>query len=246
MIWSPSTSRRCASTARQRSASPSWAMPRSAPCASTAAWSCSRWVEPKPSLMFRPSGSAPMTTTSAPARRKTSGDDLAGGAVGAVDHHLQPVQPVRQRPQQVLDVAVGRRRQVVTRPTSAPIGRGPASRRIAASMRVLDLVGELVPAAGEELDAVVRHRVVRGGEHHAEVGAGVGDQVGDGRGGQHAGVVARRRRRWPGPPRRRRRGTRPRPAGRGRRRPRGGGPRRRPPRRARGPPRPRRSGPARR
>ena len=36
MIWSPSTTLPCASTARQRSASPSWAMPTSAPCSSTA------------------------------------------------------------------------------------------------------------------------------------------------------------------------------------------------------------------
>jgi hypothetical protein len=32
------------------------------------------------------------------------------------------------------------------------------------------MVGELVAAAGEELDPVVRHRVVRRGDHHAEVG----------------------------------------------------------------------------
>ncbi|CAM5321215.1 Pantothenate kinase [Streptomyces badius] len=68
-IWSPSTSSPAASTARQRSASPSCAMPRSAPCSTTAARSSSRWVEPQPSLMLRPSGSAPMVTTWAPAAR---------------------------------------------------------------------------------------------------------------------------------------------------------------------------------
>ena len=67
--WSPSTTSPAASTARHRSASPSWARPRSAPCSSTAACSSSRWVAPEPSLMRVPSPSAAMATTSAPARR---------------------------------------------------------------------------------------------------------------------------------------------------------------------------------
>ena len=50
----------------------------------------------------------------------------------------------------------------------------------------LDGVVELHPAAGEELDAVVRHRVVAGGEHHAEVGAERVGQVGDAGRRQHA------------------------------------------------------------
>ena len=47
---------------------------------------------------------------------------------------------------------------------------------------VLEIVGELHTAAGEELDAVVRHRVVRGRQHDAEVGAVLVDEVGRGRG----------------------------------------------------------------
>ena len=51
---------------------------------------------------------------------------------------------------------------------------------------VLDRIVELVPAAGEELDAVVGHGVVRGREHHAEIGLeGIGE-VGDCRGRNHA------------------------------------------------------------
>lgn len=50
---------------------------------------------------------------------------------------------------------------------------------------VLQLVGELVAAAREELDAVVGHRVVAGGEHHAEVGAQRTGEIRHRRGGQH-------------------------------------------------------------
>jgi hypothetical protein len=49
----------------------------------------------------------------------------------------------------------------------------------------LDRVVELAAAAGEELDAVVGHRVVAGREHHAEVDAEALGQVGDTGRGQH-------------------------------------------------------------
>src|SRR3546814_381373 len=44
---------------------------------------------------------------------------------------------------------------------------------------------ELHATAGEELDAVVGHRVVRGAQHHAEVGVERGGQEGDTRRGHH-------------------------------------------------------------
>ena len=72
-IWSPSIISPVASTARQRSASPSCAIPASAPCLVTAADRASRCVEPQSALMFSPSGSAPIAITSAPARRSSSG-----------------------------------------------------------------------------------------------------------------------------------------------------------------------------
>ena len=56
-------------------------------------------------------------------------------------------------------------------------------------MAFFDVVRELLAAAGEELDAVVRGGVVRGGDHHAEVRVQVCHQVGRGRGRKHAGVV---------------------------------------------------------
>ena len=66
-----------ASTARQRSASPSWAMPRSAPCSSDRGAAAARGAcEPQPSLMLSPSGSAWITTTSAPACRYAVGRDV--------------------------------------------------------------------------------------------------------------------------------------------------------------------------
>ena len=105
-----------------------------------------------------------------------------------VDDDVQPVEPVRQRGQQVRDVAVG---AVGERRDAADVAAGGplplvAQRGLDA---VLELVGQLVPAAREELDAVVGHRVVRRREHGAEVGVLLGREVGDGRGRQHAGVA---------------------------------------------------------
>ena len=73
MIASPSMTRPAASTARQRSASPSCASPRSAPWDTTADCSTSMCVDPQPSLMFSPSGSALIAMTFAPAARYARG-----------------------------------------------------------------------------------------------------------------------------------------------------------------------------
>ena len=105
----------------------------------------------------------------------------------------------------------------------------------------LDRVVELVPAAGEELDAVVGHRVVRGGEHHAEVGPEGAGEVGDARASAGRRAGARRRRRTRGRPPPRPPGTARRSGCRGRPRPAGGGPRTH--RGRRGPAPPRRTGP---
>ena len=50
---------------------------------------------------------------------------------------------------------------------------------------VLGGVVELVAARAEDLDAVVGHRVVRRGDHHAELGVVGAGQMGDRRGRQH-------------------------------------------------------------
>ena len=112
----------------------------------------------------------------------------AGRAVGAVQHHLEPVQAVREGAEQVDDVAVlGVGEALDPAHLAADGPEGLLAELLLDG--VLDVVGELLAAAGEELDAVVRGGVVRGGDHHAEVGVQVRHQVGGGRGREHAGVV---------------------------------------------------------
>ncbi len=116
--------------------------------------------------------------------------DPGGRAVRAVDDDLEAVQAVRQHAHQVRDVVV-EALVVVLDPAHTGAGRPVprltgAVRAVRALDAVLQLVGELVAAAGEELDAVVGHRVVAGGEHHAQVGAERPGQVRHGRGRQHA------------------------------------------------------------
>ncbi|CAM5290842.1 hypothetical protein SRIMM317S_00494 [Streptomyces rimosus subsp. rimosus] len=108
----------------------------------------------------------------------------------AVDDDLQAVQAVGQHAHQMGDVVV---EALVVVLDPADTGAGRPVPRLAGAVRpvrtldaVLQLVGELVAAAGEELDAVVGHRVVAGGEHHAQVGAERPGQVRHGRGRQHA------------------------------------------------------------
>ena len=130
----------------------------------------SRCVEPKPSLMFRPSGSVADRDDLGAGAAQRLGRDLVGGAVGAVDDDPEPVEPVRQRGQQVVDVALAGR-GVLPDPADGGAGRALPVLAQPGLDGVLELVGQLVPAAGEELDAVVRHRVVAGRDHRAEVGA---------------------------------------------------------------------------
>ena len=54
--------------------------------------------------------------------------------------------------------------------------------------RVLDFIRQLCATAGEELDAIVRMRVVGGRDHHAQVGTTALDQVGEAGRGQNACV----------------------------------------------------------
>ena len=76
------------STARQRSASPSNAKPRSAPGATTAALQRLGVGRAAASLMLRPSGEALIAITSAPASRSACGPTSTGRAVRAVEDDL--------------------------------------------------------------------------------------------------------------------------------------------------------------
>ena len=110
---------------------------------------------------------------------------LPGRALGAVEHDLEPDERVVDGADQVGDVVVDR---PLVRPDPAHLAAPrPFPRLVQPALdRDLDRVVELEAAAGEELDAVVGHRVVGGGEHHAEVGAEGAGEVGDARRRQHA------------------------------------------------------------
>ena len=142
----------------------------------------SRWVEPQPSLMFSPSGASWIATTSAPAAANASGATTEAAPLAQSTTTCSPSRRLAASvDEQVRDVRrrrLGDRRS--TRPTPAPVGRSHGSPQPGLD-GVLDGVVELVSAAGEELDPVVGHRVVRRRQHDAEVGAQRGRQVGDGR-----------------------------------------------------------------
>ena len=187
MIWSPSTSRPSASTARQRSASPSCAMPRSAPCS------------PHRRAQRLEVGRADAVVDVEPVRVRVQRDDLRAGArvavgggrrrraVGAVDDHPQPGQRVRGARQQVRHVPrLGVRKIAHAADPGAgrdglngaprPLLDGDPRRRPAACGR--RAAKSLMPLSGI---GVVRRR-----DHHAQVRAQRVHEMGDRRGGQHA------------------------------------------------------------
>ena len=118
------------------------------------------------------------------------GRDLVGGAVGAIDHDAQAVerQVARQRALGEFDVAV---LHAVDALGASEIGRlGEPLAEIGIDQRLdaeFDLVGQLVAVRAEQLDAVVVVRVVRGRDHHAEIGAHRARQHGDRRRRHRAG-----------------------------------------------------------
>ncbi len=184
-MWSPSTTAPVASTARQRSASPSKATPASAPCSSTAARRSSEVRGAAVVVDVQAVGRGVDLDDLGAGAAQRLGADVRRGTVGAVDDDAQTVEPVRQRGEQVLDVHLGAL-GVVGDATDARAGRAGPLLAQARLDRVLDVVGQLVTAAGEELDAVVGHRVVRRRQHDAEVGVERGGQERDRRRRQHA------------------------------------------------------------
>ena len=99
---------------------------------------------------------------------------LVGGAMGAIDHHAQTVEAevARKRALGEFDVAV------VDAVDAAGAAEAGALREFSAEILVeqlldllLDVVGQFEAERPEQLDAVVLEQVVRGGDHHAEIGA---------------------------------------------------------------------------
>ena len=140
--------------------------------------------------MLKPSGSTPNRDDLGAELPQRVGRDLVGGAVGAVDHDAQAVerQIARQRALGEFDVAV---LHAVDALGAAELGGlGEPLGEIAVDQLLdleLDLVGQLVAVRAEQLDAVVVVRIVRGRDHHAEIGAHRARQHGDRRRRHRAG-----------------------------------------------------------
>ena len=110
--------------------------------------------------------------------------DLVGGAIGAIDDDAQPfeAQLLREGALGEFDVA---RLRVIDAARAADLGRRGEAVGEAVRHQLFDLgfalVGELLAVAIEQLDAVVVVGIVRGRDHHAEIGAQRARQHGDGR-----------------------------------------------------------------
>jgi hypothetical protein len=118
-----------------------------------------------------------------------------GRAVAAIDGHFHAVEAHRGSPQQVLEVLPV---QVLIHAICAGAGATPrsSSRKISCSMGALR-VRQFEAAVGENLDAVVLVRIVRGRDHHAGHERPGARQVGDARSGDHAGIAHARAAGWP-------------------------------------------------
>ena len=110
--------------------------------------------------------------------------DLDRRAVRAVEHDAQPGRAVVEGAEQVVGVLLDGR---AVRRDPADVGTGRALPLLVEALLdlLLERVVELHAAASQELDAVVGHRVVGGGDHHAEVGAERVGEEGDARGREH-------------------------------------------------------------
>ena len=190
MSWSPSTTWPRSSTISSRSASPSSAMPMSARTSRTLRGERAGLGRAAFLVDVEAVGlDADLDDLGAELPQRV-GRDLVGGAVGAVDHDAQAFerQIARQRALGEFDVAV---LHAVDALGAAEIGRlrEPLG-EVAVDQLLdleLDLVGQLVAVRTEQLDAVVVVRIVRGGDHHAEIGAHRARQHGDRRRRHRAG-----------------------------------------------------------
>ena len=145
MIWSPSTTLPAASTARQRSASPSWAMPTSAP---TRTHVLGERVEVRRADAVVDVQAVGVGADHGDAGARVAeglGRDSGGRAVRAVEHDVDAVEPVRQRPEQVHDVAVFGVGEAADAPDVARRSAAASGPDMAASMRCSTTSGSLTP-----------------------------------------------------------------------------------------------------
>ena len=110
---------------------------------------------------------------------------LVGGAVCAVEHHPQPGE-IHVHGEGLLqedDVAPGRIVDAARAPEVVGIGAVALEHTGGDQLldAVLDLVGQLEPVVGEELDAVVLVGIVARRDHHARIAAHVRGEKGHGR-----------------------------------------------------------------
>ena len=124
-----------------------------------------RSVAPQPTLMFVPSGSSPIASTSAPSCSNASGAMPAYAPFAQSTAMRRPVEVGAEALEHVLEVAVDGDVDAVD---LAAARRGRVEQRLDLLLR---RVGELAALAVEELDAVVLRRVVRRRDDDAEVEA---------------------------------------------------------------------------
>ena len=140
--------------------------------------------------MLTPSGSQAVISCSIAELREHERGDGRGRAVGAIDEHAQRGhldRSCRRRRRPSSRSAPQRPRAGATRRPRRPVG----PRALGAHQRldaVLVVVGELEAVRAEELDAVVRERVVRGRDDGAEARALLAHEPGHAGRRQHAGA----------------------------------------------------------
>ena len=147
----------------------------------------SRWVEPQPSLMLRPSGSAWIAITVGAGVAQRPRPDVGGRAVGAVEHDPQAGQRVVERC--ATRWAAYSSTAVAVRRDPADVGAGravPLLARGAPRSRASIASSSLTPPRARNLMPLSGIGLWEAREHHAEVGAERARSGRRRRGRQHA------------------------------------------------------------
>ena len=138
----------------------------------TAAAAASGWVEPQSLLMLKPSGRDRDRDDLGAELPQHLGRGAVGGAVGAVDDDLEAVEALALGEGGLGELHVAAAGVVDAGGPADGARLGEGGRGLEQRLDLLlDGVGELEAVGAEELDAVVLEGVVRGRDHHPEVGA---------------------------------------------------------------------------